>query len=576
MNRVIALSVLVASVAIGSAQSLDHDLKKLVNHFSENFIQVDAEQDYMVMPDHEEIEFVVNPTITGDTTGMHLFGEYIFFRDTLSTEGEVVTFTRQLPVSNKEWKEFQQWVIDSIAHLSMHEEGYEDYMIDIKHENPWGSGFVNWEKPIDWEGEGARYTLEWLTYPMHARFYSAKQFDPRVQIYEYYWGMHGESPIKERVSLLADSTLWAKDGSFGHGHRMADYYNWHPNYQADPVTGITGAQAKAYCYWKQQFLQRRLDEKGMNLEVRISLPTVTELITAGGQVPKLQTFTAYDVNAWRITNEDYKEFLDYVRDSIVRRLLAYELNEDYLIWEDDQGNEIVRPWAEGDVNWHKKIDLHDANVVALLEEMFGAEGVGKDVLESFPIPWYMFEYYWIDQVDAGKSGTINVIDSDWGPVVECEDWPCKDNDLGWTNIRGHGTGVMTHYDRSEFIIKERVNVYPGTDCHMMNSLDERSSGLWECDTCCLGYLLDEVQPYDFESDPNAQITEISYKQAIAYYHWRLRRSGHPTNNPVLLTIFPTEEQWEQVKNGQNVVLPEVTLEYPTPVFRYTMHFYEKE
>ena len=40
-------------------------------------------------------------------------------------------------------------------------------------------------------------------------------------------------------------------------------------------------------------------------------------------------------------------------------------------------------------------------------------------------------------------------------------------------------------------------------------------------------------------------------------------------------LTPTEEQFKKVQNGEKVVIPEHSIEYPTPVFRYVVHLYEK-
>ncbi|MFN3875499.1 MAG: gliding motility-associated lipoprotein, partial [Flavobacteriales bacterium] len=60
----------------------------------------------------------------------------------------------------------------------------------------------------------------------------------------------------------------------------------------------------------------------------------------------------------------------------------------------------------------------------------------------------MFEYYWIDLKEAARKGTP----SNWA----------RDLDLGYTNTKGQNNAIRGHSDRSKFIIKEVINVYPDT------------------------------------------------------------------------------------------------------------------
>jgi hypothetical protein len=40
-------------------------------------------------------------------------------------------------------------------------------------------------------------------------------------------------------------------------------------------------------------------------------------------------------------------------------------------------------------------------------------------------------------------------------------------------------------------------------------------------------------------------------------------------------VFPTEEQFKKVQTGEKVIIPAHSIEYPTPLFRYVVHFYNK-
>jgi formylglycine-generating enzyme len=71
---------------------------------------------------------------------------------------------------------------------------------------------------------------------------------------------------------------------------------------------------------------------------------------------------AFWMDETEITNNKYRQFVYYVRDSIMRRLLGEQLDE-FIISED----EFDRPLAEPRLNWNTRIDLRDEEVNDILE-----------------------------------------------------------------------------------------------------------------------------------------------------------------------------------------------------------------
>ena len=65
-----------------------------------------------------------------------------------------------------------------------------------------------------------------------------------------------------------------------------------------------------------------------------------------------------------ITNNEYRQFVYYVRDSIERHLLADQIDE-FAITEDEFGNEIDPPV----LNWETPIDPKDEEQAAILDSM---------------------------------------------------------------------------------------------------------------------------------------------------------------------------------------------------------------
>ncbi|MFH2141134.1 MAG: hypothetical protein ABIJ97_01830 [Bacteroidota bacterium] len=66
-----------------------------------------------------------------------------------------------------------------------------------------------------------------------------------------------------------------------------------------------------------------------------------------------------------ITNKEYRQFTNWVRDSLAYRLLGSQI-EDYVIYEDKNGKEL----EEFQINWRKKFDWKGKDEREMLDEMY--------------------------------------------------------------------------------------------------------------------------------------------------------------------------------------------------------------
>ena len=80
---------------------------------------------------------------------------------------------------------------------------------------------------------------------------------------------------------------------------------------------------------------------------------------------KTVSVDAFWMDQTEITNNQYRQFVFYVRDSIERRMLA-EINEDFVTTEDEFGNPIDPPV----LNWDVPIDLTDEEQVEALKGLY--------------------------------------------------------------------------------------------------------------------------------------------------------------------------------------------------------------
>jgi hypothetical protein len=75
---------------------------------------------------------------------------------------------------------------------------------------------------------------------------------------------------------------------------------------------------------------------------------------------------AFWMDETEITNNEYRQFVHWVIDSLTRKTLGEQFPDEYLISEDKNQNPIDPPF----INWDTKIDTRDADVLTALEAMY--------------------------------------------------------------------------------------------------------------------------------------------------------------------------------------------------------------
>jgi sulfatase modifying factor 1 len=95
----------------------------------------------------------------------------------------------QTEISNNEYRQFVDWVRDSICHRALAADGKADHEIvtDEFGEDYYPTPLVNWDEKIEYDDKDTRTTLEFLYLPPEERFYRRREFDTRKLNYEYYW-----------------------------------------------------------------------------------------------------------------------------------------------------------------------------------------------------------------------------------------------------------------------------------------------------------------------------------------------------------------------------------------------------
>ncbi len=209
-------------------------------------------------------------------------------------------------ITNNEYRQFVNWVRDSIARSKLGEAMPEVYLIEQnkKTREVYDPPILNWSKPIKWNGEQERELLADMYLPEHERYFRRKQIDTRKLFYEYYWvdlraaaskqygagdaknasfanrpqGMNDRSVYvrKETINIYPDTLVWIHDYAYSFNDPLAENYFWHPAFDNYPVVGVNWRQAKAFAIWRTQYLSAYLSSKNQATVMDFRLPTEAE------------------------------------------------------------------------------------------------------------------------------------------------------------------------------------------------------------------------------------------------------------------------------------------------------------
>ena len=223
---------------------------------------------------------------------------------------------------------------------------------------------------------------------------------------------------------------------------------------------------------------------------------------------------AFWMDETEITNNEYRQFTNWTRDSIARNLLynSSNPNAQYYGILDVNGNFVGLNHNEA-IDWTDTLSL-ESMYIPENERFFGKREI--DARKLF------YDYSWIDFQKAAK----------------------RQNSYNY-ETQSYGGGIN---DRSDFIVRNRVNVYPDTLCWIRDftySYNEpwTSKYYWHP---------------GFDDYPAIGLT---WEQANAFCNWRTKmqndffaRMGDATVQDYRL---PTEFEWEFAARGglQNSMFP---------------------
>lgn len=205
-------------------------------------------------------------------------------------------------ITNNEYRQFTNWVKDSILRKQLAEMKFDDpeYVMldenDMPIEDAYGQPLINWKGKINMDDMDVRSILEEM-YLTGSEVFDGrvKEFDTRKFTYKYQVldlktaslksnrenGAKGETDRSEflkdiEINIYPDTLTWNHDYSYSFNDPYAKKYFWHPAFDDYPVVGVNWKQATAFAHWRSKMMNSFLREIKQPILPEFRLPTESE------------------------------------------------------------------------------------------------------------------------------------------------------------------------------------------------------------------------------------------------------------------------------------------------------------
>lgn len=260
---------------------------------------------------------------------------------------------------------------------------------------------------------------------------------------------------------------------------------------------------------------------GMNFvkQGSINIGPSEQEITHESTPVKTVSVPSFWIDDTEITNNEYRQFVYWVRDSIARQLLSESFPE-YLITEARRGTLLENPH----LNWMVPIEWKNEDYQAVLEEMFIPENERFFKKKEIDSRKLNYEYYWIDYQQAAKrANSYNYETQSYNGTV--------------TDKTGKQSAIQ---NRSSFIMRESTPIYPDTLVWMRDYTFSYNEPLTK-------------KYFSHVAYDNYPVVGVTWAQAKAFCNWRTHQLNSYQDMIKMPTVMdyrlPTEVEWEYAARG---------------------------
>lgn len=306
-------------------------------------------------------------------------------------------------ITNNEYRQFVNWVRDSIAYTLLIDAGYTEYAANPDDEDE--NYVINWKKKLPWNSKD-----EDIMDALSPLFYSDGQMKTLAFHYRYEWYNYDQAvlpenkfdvakgsyptgalarvdtayvdeetgyitvetikrPLREPKDLLSnmiiniypDTMVWVRDFQFSYNDPMLLKYFSHRGFADYPVVGVTWEQAHAFCRWRTDYLR-----DNTNIDAQIyRLPTEAEWEYAARGGRKMSVYPwggnyARDAKGCFLANfKPYRGAYNDDTGTTTMKVAQFRPNDFGLF--DMAGN--VSEWTSSSYNNSSNTYTHDLNPV---------------------------------------------------------------------------------------------------------------------------------------------------------------------------------------------------------------------
>ncbi len=231
---------------------------------------------------------------------------------------------------------------------------------------------------------------------------------------------------------------------------------------------------------------------------------------------KTVSIPAFWMDETEITNDEYRQFVNWVIDSIMRQRLVDEGHEEFLM--KDRKGEILDPPV---LDKRIRIDFRKNEEYKEILEALEYQGDDRIAKGELDVRKLIYKYSWYDFNQAAANDRYYDLESGTykgGTVI---------------NVKGEKEKVK---GRSSFIMKKEVKIYPDTLC-------------WIKD---FTYMYNEPFVKEYFSHigyDNYPVVGINWHQAQAFCFWRTELFNTASATRVQSWRLPSEAEWEYAARG---------------------------
>ena len=251
----------------------------------------------------------------------------------------------------------------------------------------------------------------------------------------------------------------------------------------------------------------------------INIGPTEEEVDHSNTSSKTVSVSSFWMDDTEITNNEYRQFVYWVRDSIARQLLSESFPE-FSVTASKKGDPLEYPL----LNWLEPIDWRNEDYQSALEPMYVPESdrfFGKKELDTRKL---VYEYYWVDYRQAAKrANSYNYKTQSYGGSVSDAD--------------GKETSIQ---NRSSFLMRESTPIYPDTLVWIRDYTYSYNEPLTK-------------KYFSHVSYDNYPVVGVTWAQAKSFCHWRTRQLNDFQDiikaQRVMDYRLPSEVEWEYAARG---------------------------